>query len=234
MFQKAGIPNLLNSNLIKKWKIWPSETRAAGGVINRRQILNFTKAVVKANNPSSLKEFSGKLELTDQWGRDLLEPMEWNKCKEELEKLNHCHNSSQKKKKKKKNCTLKSNIYCCFQIWLSHFPNCKRWSKIFELRFTGKIYLFIIITFAFSLDGEFLLIQLIYQGKSQCSLPKLDFPLVHTRVVSEISKLNSCIFKYVFELLGFIFKYILLLLKYQFGKEIKYFQHEIPTLSNIY
>ena len=56
--------------------------------------------MVKANNPSSLKEFSGKLELTDQWGRDLLEPMEWNKCKGELEKLNHCHNSSQKKKKK--------------------------------------------------------------------------------------------------------------------------------------
>ena len=47
----------------------------------RRQILNIVKGVVKANNPTSLKEFRGTLELTDQWARDLLDCMEWNKHK---------------------------------------------------------------------------------------------------------------------------------------------------------
>ena len=56
-------------------------TRAAGGVINRRQILIITKGVVEANKPSSLKKFAGTQELTDRWARDLLDYIEWNKRK---------------------------------------------------------------------------------------------------------------------------------------------------------
>ena len=41
-------------------------TRAARGVINRTQILNIAKGVVKANNPSFLKEFGGTHELIDE------------------------------------------------------------------------------------------------------------------------------------------------------------------------
>ena len=81
MFKKAGRPNLLDSNLIKKVKDIAIGTRTARGVINRRQILNIAKGVVKANNPNSLKEFGGTLKLTDRWVRDLLDSMEWNKRK---------------------------------------------------------------------------------------------------------------------------------------------------------
>ena len=82
MFKKAAGPNLLDSNLIKKLKDIVIGTRAAGGVISRRQILNIAKCVVKADNPSSLQVFSRTLELTNRWARDLLDSMEWNKRRE--------------------------------------------------------------------------------------------------------------------------------------------------------
>ena len=40
--------------------------------------------MVKAYNPSSLKEFEGTLKLTDQWARDLLDSMDWNNRKGQL------------------------------------------------------------------------------------------------------------------------------------------------------
>ena len=71
-FKKAGRPNLLNDNLIKKVKDIAIGTRAAGGAINRKQIINITKGVVRAKNPNDLKEFDGTLELTDRWARHVL------------------------------------------------------------------------------------------------------------------------------------------------------------------
>ena len=52
MFKKAGRPDLLDSNSIKKVKDIGTGTRGAGVVTNRRQILNIEKGAVKANNPS--------------------------------------------------------------------------------------------------------------------------------------------------------------------------------------
>ena len=62
-------------------------SRAAGGVIRRGQVLNIAKGVVRANNPSSLSEFSGTLELTDRWAIDLLDSVEWNKLKGTIGKI---------------------------------------------------------------------------------------------------------------------------------------------------
>ena len=65
VFKKVGRPNLLHDNLIKKVKDIAIRTRQAGGVINKRQIVNITKGVVRANNPEILKEFGGTVELTN-------------------------------------------------------------------------------------------------------------------------------------------------------------------------
>ena len=43
VFNKAGRPNILGENLTKKVKDIAIGTRAAGGVINRKQILNIAK-----------------------------------------------------------------------------------------------------------------------------------------------------------------------------------------------
>ena len=54
-FKKAGRPNLLDETLLKKVKDVAIGTRAAGGVINRKQILNMATDFVRANNPNALK-----------------------------------------------------------------------------------------------------------------------------------------------------------------------------------
>ena len=80
-FKKVGKPNLLEDNLIKKVKDIAIVTRQAGGVINRRQIVNIAKSVVRANNPDILKEFSETAELTTRWARIVLSDLNWSKRK---------------------------------------------------------------------------------------------------------------------------------------------------------
>ena len=86
-FKKAGRPNLLDETLPKKVKDIAIGTRAAGGVINRKQILNIAKVVVRANNPSALREFGGSLNLTDHWARDVLKRLKRSKRKRTKVKL---------------------------------------------------------------------------------------------------------------------------------------------------
>ena len=81
VFNKAGRPNILGENLIKKVKDIAIGTRAAGGVINRKQILNIAKGVIRANDPNALEEYGGTLNLTDRWARHVLTKMEWIKRK---------------------------------------------------------------------------------------------------------------------------------------------------------
>ena len=61
----AGKPNLHDETLDKEVKDIAIATRAVGGVINRKQILNIAKGAVRENNPKALKEFGGILDLTD-------------------------------------------------------------------------------------------------------------------------------------------------------------------------
>ena len=51
------------------------------GVINRKQVLNIAKGVIRANNPVILKECDGTVELTDRWGRGILTKFNWSKRK---------------------------------------------------------------------------------------------------------------------------------------------------------
>ena len=77
VFNKAGRPNLLGENLIKKDKYTAISTRAADGVINRKQILNISREVVRANKENALEESGRTLHLTDRWSRHVLTKMEW-------------------------------------------------------------------------------------------------------------------------------------------------------------
>ena len=75
IFKKAGRPNLLDETLLKKVQDIAIGTRAAGGVINRKQILNIAKGVVRARNSNALKNFGGSLDLTDCSARDVLKQL---------------------------------------------------------------------------------------------------------------------------------------------------------------
>ena len=72
---------MLDITLLKKVKDIAISTRVADGVINRKQILNIAKGVVRANNPNALKEFGGSLDLADCWGKDVLKQPKWSKSK---------------------------------------------------------------------------------------------------------------------------------------------------------
>ena len=65
VFKKVGRPNLLDDNQIKKVKDIAIGTRQAGGVINRRQIVNIAKGIFRANNSDILKEFRFTVEQTN-------------------------------------------------------------------------------------------------------------------------------------------------------------------------
>ena len=60
-----------------------------GGVINRRQLISIATGVVRANNPSLLKEYGGDLVLTDEWARGVLEKLTWSKRKGTTGKVDH-------------------------------------------------------------------------------------------------------------------------------------------------
>ena len=79
VFKKVGRPNLLDDNLIRKVKDIAIRTRQAGGGINRRQIVNILKGVVRANNSNILTEFGGTVELTNRWARSILSDLNWSK-----------------------------------------------------------------------------------------------------------------------------------------------------------
>ena len=53
-WKKVGRPNILEDHLILKVKNIATGIQQAGGLINRRQILNIGKVVIRANNPDIL------------------------------------------------------------------------------------------------------------------------------------------------------------------------------------
>ena len=188
-FKKAGRPNLLNENLLKKVKDIAIGTRSAGGVINRKQILNIAKGVVKANNPNTLNEFGGPIELTDRWARNVLDSMEWVKRKGTTGKVEPSKQFLDEEK-----FTFQRQI--AYAVFEHDIPE----SLVLNLDQTPLSYVSpgkytfsfkgvknvpikdvddkrqITGTFAVSLDGKFLPMQLIYQGKTKRSLPKFEFP----------------------------------------------------------
>ena len=87
VFKKVGRPNLLDNNRIKKVKDIAIETRQVGGVINRRQIGNIAKGVVRENNLDILKKFGGTVELTNRWVRSVLSDLNLSKRKRTTGKI---------------------------------------------------------------------------------------------------------------------------------------------------
>ena len=71
----------MDGYLIGKVKDIATGTRQVGGVINRRQIWNIDKGVIRENNPDILKKFGGTVELTDRWARSILTTLNWSKRK---------------------------------------------------------------------------------------------------------------------------------------------------------
>ena len=59
----------------------------AGAVINMQQIISIGTGVVRANDPSHLKEFGGSVELSEGCARRLLAKLNWCKRKATTDKV---------------------------------------------------------------------------------------------------------------------------------------------------
>ena len=189
VFKKAGRPNLLDQNLIKKVKDIAIGTRQAGGVINRRQILNIAKGVVKSNNPDILVEVGGTVELTNRWARGILSDMNWCKRKGTTGKVEPSPQFlAEEKFTFQRAISSKISIndipsYLVLNIDQTPLSYVSPGKYTFSFKGSKHVPIKgvddkrqITATFAVSSTGEFLPMQLIYGGKTQRSLPKYEFP----------------------------------------------------------
>ena len=189
LHKNKGRPNLLNDHLLQKVKDIINGTRAAGGVISRKMTIAIGNGVVKANDPSLLKQYGGPLELTEMWARGVLTSLNYSKRRGTTGKVEPSEQFLREEKS-----TFQRNIASAVQM--HDIPE----DLVINLDQTPLSYVSpgkytfhprgeqnvpikgvddkrqITGTFAVSLTGEFLPIQVIYQGKTKRCLPKHKFP----------------------------------------------------------
>ena len=183
---KKGRPNLLADDLLSKVKDIIIGTRATGGVISRRMVIAIGNDVVKPNNPDVLKMYGGHIELTEGWARNILNSMKWSKRKGTTGKVDPSEALLREEK-----LTFQLNISKAIvnddiprelvinldQTPLSYVsPGKYTFSPVGaknvpingvddKRQITG--------TFACSLSGAFLPLQIIYEGKTRRCLPRV-------------------------------------------------------------
>ena len=179
---------MLDKTLLKKVKDIAIGTRAAGGVVNRKQILNIAKGVVRANNPSELKEFGGSLDLTRDVARDVLKQLKWSKRKGTTGKGDPSPQFLAEEKftfqRTISTAILKHDIPALLVVNLDQTPLSYVSPGKYTFRLKGAKNVpikgvddkrQITATFAVSLTGKFLHIQLIYEGKPNVFYQSLNF-----------------------------------------------------------
>ena len=166
-----------------------TRTRLTGGVISRKMVIAIGNGVIKANSPSSLKKYSGHVELTDSWARHVLESRKWTKKKSTTGKVEPSQQFFDEEK-----ITFQRNISTIIedhdipkdlilnldQTSLSYVSPGKctfnpKGAKTVPIKGVDDKRQ-ITATFSISMTGSFLPIQLIYEGKIQRCLPNYDFP----------------------------------------------------------
>ena len=175
-----------------------SGTRAAGTAISRRIVMVIGNGVVRSNSPTLLKENGGSLELTEDWARGVIKSMNWFKRK-----------GTTQKKEPSKQFLLEEKLTFQKKIFGVIFEHDIPKEVIINLDQTPISYVSpgkctfdvesvetvsikgiddkrqITATFAISMSGEFLPIQVIYEGKTKICLPKCTFAASFDATFSE-------------------------------------------------
>jgi len=187
VFKKKGRPNFLSEDLLKKVKVLMIGTRSAGTAISRRLVVAIGKGIVKANNPKSLRENGGSIELTEDWARGIIKSMNWTKRKATTGKVEPSQQFLDEERltyQKKISTAVHENdipeslIVNLDQTPLSYVSPGK---YTFDLKGSKTVPVKgiddkrqITATFAISLSGEFLPLQVIYEGKQKDVCPSIS------------------------------------------------------------
>ena len=84
---KAGRKNMVPQDNLLAIKDMILSLQMAGVTIGGSRVISISKGVIKASNPTLLKECGGELELTDRWVRHLLAGMNMVRRKATTSKL---------------------------------------------------------------------------------------------------------------------------------------------------
>ena len=197
-FKRAGRPNTLSDDLLRKVKDIAIGTRMAGGVVNRRQLINIGKGVLRANDPHLLKEFGGHVDLSKDWAKRIFKKLNWKKRKATTGKVDPSPQFLAEEKftfqRQIASVVYEHDIPPELVINLDQTPLSYVSPGKYTFSFKGAKNVpvkgvddkrQITATFAVSSTGDFLPIQLIYEGKTKRCLPKIDFPEMFNVTFSE-------------------------------------------------
>ena len=145
--------------------------------------------VVRENNPNFLKEYGRDLVLADKWARGVLEKLTWSKHKVPSGKVDPSPQflTEEEYTFQRKHISIRfgTRYPLSFIINIDQTPLSDVNTGKYMFSFKGLKNIpkkgvddkrQITATFVVNCNGEFLLHQLIYAGKSERSLPKYSFP----------------------------------------------------------
>ena len=187
---KAGRKNMVPQDNLLAIKDMILSLQMAGVTIERSRVISISKGVIKASNPTLLKECGGGLELTDRWARHLLAGMNMLRRKATTSKLPVAPALLKEVKRtfQKKIATVVNEFNIikeliinfdqtplAFQTPGSYTMSPKGSKKVPIHDLNAKAA--ITGTIAVNATGDVLPFQLIYTGKTERSLPKIvKFP----------------------------------------------------------
>ena len=185
---KRGRPLLLGENLDRQVKSYIIAVREKQGIINTAITVAFGEAIVKKTDKNLLRENGGLIELTKVWAKSLLQRLNFVKRKATTSaKVEPSHFKELKEqflldiKAVVEMEDVPSDLILNWDhTGINIVPSSTRTMEAKESKRVEAVGLNdkrqITAVFCAALSGEFLPLQLIYQGKTTACLPRFAFP----------------------------------------------------------
>lgn len=186
--KKRGRPSTLSPELTEELKAYILELQKSGGVVNTAIVIAAATGLIQNSNPSLLECNGGHMEITKDWEKYFLGKLDFVKCKAttkakvtvanfDILKMQYLQDIKAIVEMEDIPSQLIINWdqtginYVPVSQWTMEKKGCK---KVEVIGLNDKRQ--ITAVFAGSLSGDFLPIQLVYQGKTSKCLPNVNFP----------------------------------------------------------
>ena len=186
--KKRGRPSILSDAVTTDIKRYITTLRDAGGVVNTRIVIAAATGILQRKDPSILRCNGGHIDLQKSWAKYLLKKMDFVKRRATTKHVTRCENFDTLKEQylfdvqavAEMESIPDSLIINWDQTGINYVP-VSEWSMAKEgskrVEVTGfKDKRQITAVFAGAMSGDFLPVQLVYQGKTSRCLPTVDFP----------------------------------------------------------
>ena len=186
--KKRGRPSMLSDEVTADIKRYITSLRDAGGDVNTRIVIAAATGILQRKDPSVLRCNGGHIDLQKSWAKYLLKKMDFVKRRATTKHVTRCENFDSLKEQylidiqavAEMESIPDSLIINWDQTGINYVP-VSEWSMAKEgskrVEVTGlKDKRQITAVFAGTMSGDFLPVQMVYQGKTSRCLPTVDFP----------------------------------------------------------